>query len=112
MKKIYINGKFITLEENEKNKIEAILIEDKIIRKVGTKEEILKYQDKETKIIDLKGKTMMPSFIDAHILLGRYSYKKLWNGKSKKYQPCKKHFKTKYIIYISPRCTGNKARYV
>ena len=66
MKKIYINGKFITLEENEKNKVEAILIDDKIIRKVGTKEEILKYQDKETKIIDLKGKTMMPSFIDAH----------------------------------------------
>ena len=66
MKKIYINGKFITLEENEKNKVEAILIDNKIIRKVGTKEEILKYQDEETKIIDLKGKTMMPSFIDAH----------------------------------------------
>ena len=50
MKKIYINGKFITLEEDEKNKVEAILIEDKIIRKVGTKEEILKYKTGEIHI--------------------------------------------------------------
>ena len=63
MKKIYLNGNFITLEEGM---IEAVLVEDKKISKVGKEEEILIYKDKETKIVDLKGRTMMPSFIDAH----------------------------------------------
>ena len=63
MKKIYYNGNFITLENNN---IEALLIEDGIIKKVGNKEEILHLKDKETKLINLEGNTMMPSFIDAH----------------------------------------------
>ena len=63
MKKIYINGEYITLENN---KCEAILIENEIVSKVGTKEKVLKYADKDTEIIDLEGKTMMPAFIDAH----------------------------------------------
>ena len=53
MKKIYINGEFITLENKT---CEAILIEDKIISKVGMKKDILKYADDNTEIIDLKGK--------------------------------------------------------
>lgn len=63
MKKIYYNGNFITLENNN---IEALLIEDGIIKKVGNKEGILRLKDKETKLINLEGNTMMPSFIDAH----------------------------------------------
>ena len=63
MNKIYMNGEFITLENKE---IEAILVEDGKIRKTGTKDEILKLKDEETKIIDLEGKTMMPAFIDPH----------------------------------------------
>ena len=62
MKKIYYNGDFITLEEP----CEAILIKDKIIQKIGTKEKILSYKDAETELIDLNGKTIMPSFIDTH----------------------------------------------
>ena len=61
--KIYINGDFITLENDN---IEAIATEnDKIIR-TGTKTEIIKLSDDDTEIIDLKGNTLMPSFIDAH----------------------------------------------
>ena len=52
MKKIYINGEFITLENKT---CEAILIEDKIISKVEMKKDILKYADDNTEIIDLKG---------------------------------------------------------
>lgn len=63
MKRIYINGDFITLENNE---IEAIVIENDKILKTGKKEEILNLIDNDTKVIDLKRKTMMPSFIDAH----------------------------------------------
>lgn len=63
MNKIYMNGEFITLENKE---IEAILVEDGKIKKTGTKDEILKLKDEETKIIDLEEKTMMPAFIDPH----------------------------------------------
>ena len=65
MNKIYYNGDFITLE-SEKNKVEAIFIEDGMIKKVGKKEQIFAYKNTKTEMIDLRGKTMMPSFIDAH----------------------------------------------
>ena len=64
MRKIYFNGNFITLED--KKDVNAILIEDGIIKKVGAEDEILAYKDDDTELIDLNGKTMMPSFIDSH----------------------------------------------
>lgn len=45
MNKIYINGNFITLENLE---IEALLIENGVIKKMGTREEILKLKNEET----------------------------------------------------------------
>ena len=63
MKKIYINGDIITLENDN---IEALAIEDDKIIKTGSKDDIMKLADTNTEIIDLKGNTLMPAFIDAH----------------------------------------------
>lgn len=63
MKKIYINGDFITLENDD---IEVIETENDKIIKTGSKAEIIGLEDNNTEIIDLKGNTLMPSFIDAH----------------------------------------------
>ena len=63
MKKIYINGDFITLENDN---IEALATENDKIIKTGSKAEILEVADANTEIIDLKGNTLMSSFIDAH----------------------------------------------
>ena len=63
MKTIYINGDYITLENEN---IHAIMIENKKIKKVGTVEEVLKFKDSNTTVIDLEGKTIMPSFLDSH----------------------------------------------
>ena len=63
MKKIYINGDFITLENDN---IEALATENDKIIKTGSKAEILEVADANTEIVDLKGNTLMPSFIDAH----------------------------------------------
>lgn len=63
MKQVYYNGNFITLEDSS---IQAILIEDGIIKKIGSRDEILSYKDNNTELIDLDGKTMMPAFIDSH----------------------------------------------
>lgn len=64
MKKIFYNGDIITLEKN--NYVQAICIEDGIIKKCGSKEEIMSEVDSNTEIINLEGKCLMPSFIDAH----------------------------------------------
>ena len=65
MKTIYTNGNIITL--NKTNDIfSAMLVEDGIIKEVSSNIEILSIKDEETKVIDLLGKTIMPSFIDSH----------------------------------------------
>ena len=68
MKKLYYNGDIITME-GENDYVEAILTSDKIIEKAGSLQEIISYSNKQNysnKKIDLNGKTMLPSFIDAH----------------------------------------------
>lgn len=66
MRMILSNGKIYIEKDNFQ---EAILIEDGIIKEVGTNEDILK--NKAHKIIDLKGKTVLPGLNDSHLhLLG------------------------------------------
>lgn len=61
----YVNGTIITV--NAKNDVvDGILIENGIILAVGNKEEILAFADKNTKHVDLKGKTILPGFVDPH----------------------------------------------
>lgn len=65
MKKIFFNGKIVTMN-NKEPMVEAVLIDGERIVKVGSKEEILNEKDKNTELIDLDGKTMLPGFIDSH----------------------------------------------
>lgn len=64
-KKIYFNAKVVTVDKNESIK-EAVLVEDGIIKSVGTTQEILSLADESTEKIDLEGKTLLPGFIDPH----------------------------------------------
>ena len=63
---IYFGGDIITMEGNKAQYIEAIAIKNGKIILVGTKEEAEQLQDENTKMNDLKGKTLLPGFIDAH----------------------------------------------
>ena len=63
MQTIYYNGDFLSFENQE---IEAILVQDDRIKKIGKKEEIFSLQNQDTKKINLCGNTMMPAFIDSH----------------------------------------------
>ncbi|KAF5073085.1 N-substituted formamide deformylase [anaerobic digester metagenome] len=61
----FIGGKVITV--NEKDEIaEAVGIKRNKIVFVGSNEDILKITTDKTKIIDLKGRTLMPGMIDSH----------------------------------------------
>ena len=64
-KQIYYNGPIITMDDNSMV-VEAILIENGLIKNVGSKDFIFSLKDSKTEIINLKNKTLMPSFIDSH----------------------------------------------
>ncbi len=63
---IYFNGDIITMEGDEPTYVEAVSIKNGIISKLGTKKDVLKLKGDSTKVVDLKGKTMLPGFIDGH----------------------------------------------
>ncbi|MDO4535163.1 MAG: amidohydrolase [Clostridium perfringens] len=64
-KQIYYNGPIITMDENYMFP-EAILVENDKIKNVGSESFIFSLKDSNTKVIDLKNNTLIPSFIDSH----------------------------------------------
>jgi len=62
---IFIGGTVLTVDENN-SVVEAIAIKDGMIIQVGTTTEISAMANSSTKIIELKGQTLVPGFIAAH----------------------------------------------
>ncbi len=65
METIFKNGNIITMDETTP-RAEAVAVQFGRIYRVGMTAEIEKLAQPETKIIDLKGRTVLPGFIDAH----------------------------------------------
>lgn len=65
-KKAFINGKIYTVN-NKQPLAEAVLIEGNKIIFVGSNEEAEKLIEESAEVIDLKGKLMLPGFIDDHV---------------------------------------------
>lgn len=63
--KILINANIHTMDQ-EKPIAQALAIGGGIILEVGSNEEILKFKDEMTEVIDACGKMVLPGFIDAH----------------------------------------------
>jgi predicted amidohydrolase YtcJ len=63
---VLIGGNVLTMNSSQP-RAEAIAVEGDKISKVGTNKEILPLIGKETKVIRLNGKTILPGFIDTHI---------------------------------------------
>jgi len=68
---IFVNGNVITLDPS-KPKAEAIAIRDGKIIGVGTNKKMISVTGKNAKVIDLKGRTILPGFADSHIHLIAY----------------------------------------
>ena len=79
LKTVIYNARIITMSNNDEKSInpnsgkiekteykQALYYENGIIQKVGTNEEILKLKDENAKVINMEGKTILPSFIDSH----------------------------------------------
>lgn len=66
MKKAFINGKIYTVNPNQPF-AEAVVVVGNKITFVGSNDDAKTFIDTETKVIDLKGKLMLPGFIDNHV---------------------------------------------
>lgn len=68
--RIYLNGHILTVDKDN-SVAEAVVTQGKFIKYVGTREGAMAYSCDSAEIIDLKGKTLAPGFIDSHIHLGQ-----------------------------------------
>jgi predicted amidohydrolase YtcJ len=64
---IYYGGDIITMEGDSANYAEAVAVKNGKIVFVGTKFEAEKWKSDSTQMVDLKGKTMMPGFVEPHV---------------------------------------------
>jgi hypothetical protein len=62
---LLVNGKIITVDQNNTIQ-EAVALKDDKILALGSTTDILNLKSEETKVIDLNGKTVLPGFIDTH----------------------------------------------
>ncbi|MBU6173021.1 MAG: amidohydrolase [Planctomycetes bacterium] len=62
---IYHGGPIVTVNDAQPS-AEALAVKDGRITAVGLKDDVLKLKGEKTKIIDLKGKTLVPGFVDGH----------------------------------------------
>jgi predicted amidohydrolase YtcJ len=80
---IFFNGNFKGVGTYDKN-ITAVAIKDKRFLKFGSDKEILLLKNDLTKVIDLKGKTVIPGLNDSHIHLIRgglnFNMELRWDG--------------------------------
>lgn len=63
---VYFNGDIITMEGDEPDYVEALVTKEDTIVYVGPLQDA-KEQFKNTKEVDLQGKTLVPGFVDGHI---------------------------------------------
>jgi predicted amidohydrolase YtcJ len=71
------SGKVLTMNQSQPY-AEAVAIRSDKIVKVGTNEEIKRWIWKKTKVINLKGKTVVPGFIDTHIHVADFAKLLMW----------------------------------
>lgn len=73
MNALLINGNFLTVDKKNP-KCSAIRITGNLISEAGDTNTLLLNASKDEKIIDLKGKTVVPGFNESHIHLLNYGY--------------------------------------
>ena len=62
---IFFGGHIVTMDD-ENPSIEAVAIHNGKISSIGKKNDIMKLRSWKTKVVNLRGNTLMPGFIEAH----------------------------------------------
>lgn len=80
---IVTNAKVAVMDAN-RTTTEAIAVKDGKVLATGSNDEILKYKTDDTKVIDAKGRTLIPGLNDSHLHLTRggrfYNAELRWDG--------------------------------
>ncbi len=64
---LYYGGDILTMDGDKPSYVEAVIVKDDKIIFAGKKAEALKQSGGKTAKVDLKGKTMMPGFVEPHV---------------------------------------------
>lgn len=64
---IYFGGDILTMESDSASYVEAVAVRNGKILFIGSKVDAEKYKGDSTEMMDLKGKTMMPGFVEPHV---------------------------------------------
>jgi predicted amidohydrolase YtcJ len=64
---IYFGGNIVTMHGDSLEYVQAVAIKDSKIIFAGDKKQSLTHQSQTTEMVDLKGKTMMPGFVEPHV---------------------------------------------
>lgn len=62
---IYTNAVVITVNDAQPS-AQAVAVKDERILAVGARDDVMRYQGPSTEVVDLKGRTMIPGFVDGH----------------------------------------------
>ena len=81
---VYYGGSILTMAGDKPAYVEALAIMDGKIIFAGSKDQALAMKGDATKVVDLEGKALLPSFIDAH---GHYINSLLVANQAKVYAP-------------------------
>ena len=63
--KVFLGGSIVTVND-AMPLADAVAIQNGKILAVGSKEEVAKFQNAETEIVDLAGRALLPGFVDGH----------------------------------------------
>ncbi|BAJ30449.1 MULTISPECIES: amidohydrolase [Kitasatospora] len=63
--RVWHNGNVVTLDGRDRV-VSAVAVKDGRILAVGGDREVLRYADRGTELVDLRGRTVLPGFFDAH----------------------------------------------
>ncbi len=74
---VLLNGNIITMSSS-KPRAQAIAVKDDLIIKVGKNSEVAPLIDNNTKLLQLKRKTVIPGFIDTHIHVADFGRLLMW----------------------------------
>src|SRR5688572_14105627 len=80
---IVTNGKVTTLDQRRPT-AEAVAVKDGRFLAVGSVQDVLKHRGNTTKVIDIKGRAVIPGLIDSHLHATRggrfYNLELRWDG--------------------------------
>lgn len=68
---VILNGSVLTVNPQDEV-VQAVAVKGKYVLAVGSNEEISSYIGEATTVLDAKGHTVMPGFVDAHVHFGMY----------------------------------------